>query len=65
MHENHSNLPAAVSVRETARMLSIGHTKTYELIGSGVLRSIRIGRRRLILRESIDAVLSGSGDQAN
>lgn len=37
-----------VSVDEAARRVSIGLTVMYELIGSGEVASIKLGRRRLI-----------------
>ena len=45
---------------EVAVMLGIGKSKTYELIGSGVIPSVRIGKCVRVpadrLRESIDAL---------
>ncbi len=38
-------------------MLDIGKTKLYELVAGGDLEAIRIGRRTLILRSSIDALV--------
>jgi excisionase family DNA binding protein len=38
----------AHTTSEAARMLGIGKTKLFELIGSGELRSIQIGTRRLV-----------------
>jgi excisionase family DNA binding protein len=38
----------AVNVREAADRLGLGYVKTYELISSGELRSIRVGSRRLV-----------------
>jgi hypothetical protein len=37
------------------RMLPIGKTKHYELIGTGELETIHFGRRTLILQASIEA----------
>ena len=39
------------------RMLDIGKTKLYELIGTGELETIHIGRRTLVLQASIDAMI--------
>jgi excisionase family DNA binding protein len=39
-----------------ARRLGIGRTKLYELIGSGTLRSFRIGKARRIRTEDIEAL---------
>lgn len=44
----------ALPVRETAHGLGIGATKTRELIARGDLESIRIGRRVLVPRASIE-----------
>lgn len=47
-----------VRVARAAAMLGIGKTKLYELVGSGELETIRIGRRTLVLQSSIDALVS-------
>ena len=43
----------AVSPAEAARLAGIGRTTVYEAIGSGALRSLKIGKRRLILIVSL------------
>jgi len=40
--------PLLLPVREVAAQLSIGRDTAYELVRSGRLRSVAIGRRRLI-----------------
>lgn len=47
--------PICVRVDQAMRLLDIGKTKLYELLASGDLKAIRIGRRTLVLRDSIDA----------
>lgn len=47
--------PDLMSVVEAARRLGIGRTKIYELIESGRLPSVKIGKRRLISHEMIEA----------
>jgi excisionase family DNA binding protein len=47
------------SVAETCRLLSLGRTKVYELIGEERLAVVKIGRRSLVTAESI-ARLSGT-----
>jgi excisionase family DNA binding protein len=42
-----------LSIEETAAQLRIGRTRTYELVMSGQIRSVTIGRRRLVPRESL------------
>jgi excisionase family DNA binding protein len=44
-----------LSISEAARTLSIGRTKIYELLKNDEMRTIRVGRRRLILANDVDA----------
>jgi len=50
-------------VEEAAVLLGIGRTQTYELVMRGQIRSVKIGRRRLVLRagvqEFVDRLLEG------
>lgn len=46
-------LRLAVSPGEAARMSGVGRTTLYEAIGSGSLRSLKIGSRRLITVEAL------------
>jgi excisionase family DNA binding protein len=48
----------ALAVRETIAAASIGRTKLYELLNDGTLKSVKVGRKRLILRSSLDALLT-------
>jgi excisionase family DNA binding protein len=41
-------IPLAVSPRKAARYLDVGHDAIYQLIGQGRIRSVKLGRRRLI-----------------
>ena len=43
----------AVSPGEAARLAGVGRTTLYEAIGSGELRSLKIGKRRLITVEAL------------
>jgi excisionase family DNA binding protein len=47
-----------LSDREVARMLGIGRTKARELMTAGAIRSVRIGRRRLVPRSEVDAYVA-------
>ena len=49
--------PICVRVTCAMSILGIGKTKLYELLAEGELEAIRVGRRRLILQESIDALV--------
>jgi excisionase family DNA binding protein len=47
-------LPSPVAtVAETTKLLKVGRTTVFELIAIGSLRSVRLGRRRLVLTVSI------------
>jgi len=54
----HSGRPAAVSVEEAAALLGIGRTLAYQLVFAHELRSVKVGRRRLVIRASIEEYLS-------
>jgi excisionase family DNA binding protein len=54
----HSGRPAAVSVEEAAALLGIGRTLAYQLVLAHELRSVKVGRRRLVIRASIEEYLS-------
>lgn len=54
----HGDLPALlITVEEAARLLGIGRTKAYELVMSGEVQSIKLGRRRLMVRASLDSFI--------
>jgi excisionase family DNA binding protein len=46
--------PVLCSIADAARVLGIGKTKTYELIGEGQLECVTIGTRRLVKVASIN-----------
>lgn len=48
----------ALSVDETARVLSIGRTTLYGLVKTGEIRATKIGRKTLFLKADIDAFLN-------
>lgn len=52
-----ANNRLAVSPSQAAIMVGLGRTKLYEAISSGELPSFKIGARRLIRVEEIDAWL--------
>lgn len=47
----------ALSVRDAAALAGVGRTILYEAVGSGELPSLKVGRRRLIRIESLEAWL--------
>jgi excisionase family DNA binding protein len=49
--------PLAVSPAEAARLSGLGRTSIYCALGSGALKSLKIGKRRLIAVEALRAWL--------
>lgn len=49
--------PIAVGPMEAARLAGVGRTMLYQAIASGDLRSLKIGRRRLIKLSELEAWL--------
>jgi len=49
--------PVTVTVDGAKKALGIGSTKLYELINDGTLKSLKVGRRRLIKTDSIHALV--------
>lgn len=49
--------PLAVAPAEAARMIGIGKTRLYEMIGTKDIPVIKIGRRTLIRTRDIEALL--------
>jgi excisionase family DNA binding protein len=49
--------PRCLRVEDAARMLNVGRSTAYELIRSGRLRSVKIGRRRLVPRDALEDLL--------
>ena len=47
----------AVAPAEAARLTGVGRTTIYEAIGAGALKSVKIGKRRLITIEALRAWL--------
>jgi excisionase family DNA binding protein len=53
--------PIATSVNGAAKALSLGRTTIYELINSGKLETVKLGRRTLIKTASIRALINPEG----
>jgi excisionase family DNA binding protein len=47
--------PLLCSIVEAGRLLGIGRSATYLLLSSNQLKSVKLGKRRLVKRDSIDA----------
>jgi excisionase family DNA binding protein len=55
--------PLLLSATDAARALGLGLTLTNELIRSGRLPSVRVGRRRLIRRDALLAFIDSLQSQ--
>jgi excisionase family DNA binding protein len=51
--------PLAYDVERAAQLLGLGRTTTWELVRSGVIPTISIGRRRLVTRAALEDYISG------
>ena len=49
-----SNRPVFCSVVDAGRLLGVSRSLTYELLSAGSLRSVKLGKRRLVEIASID-----------
>jgi excisionase family DNA binding protein len=51
--------PLAVSVNDATRVLGLGRTSIYAMIGDGRLETLKLGRRTLIKTASIRRLVDG------
>ena len=56
------DLPLALRVEDLMPVLAIGRNTAYELVRSGQIRSIRIGRQLCIPRDAVVEFLNGQAD---
>lgn len=54
--QNTTLKPITITINEALRVSGLGRTKLYELIGSGRLKTITVGRRRLVVYASLEAL---------
>ncbi len=50
--------PLLISVEEAARLLGLGRTRAYGLVMSGRIVSVKLGRKRLVVRERLSDFVS-------
>jgi excisionase family DNA binding protein len=50
----------SVTVGDACQITGLGLTTIYELIGAGTLKTAKVGRRRLVMYASIEALLEQS-----
>lgn len=59
------DLSLLLTVEEAANLLRLGRTQTYELVMLGNIQSVKIGRRRLVVRDSLQNFISHLLDEQN
>lgn len=52
--------PITVTILQARRMLGLGATKIHELLASGALRRVKVGRRTLITVASIHSLVENA-----
>lgn len=59
-------IPLLITVEEASDLLRLGRTRTYDFIRCGSIQSVKVGRRRLVVRSSLDSfvqsLIAGQGD---
>jgi len=46
--------PLLLTINQVAGLLNLGRTKTYEIVRSGKIKSLKVGSRRLVRREDVE-----------
>jgi excisionase family DNA binding protein len=57
--------PLAVTVPTACRLIGVGNTKMWELIKLGRVKTTRVGRRRLVLYSSLEALIAPDAGAAS
>lgn len=53
--------PLALSINDTAKLLSLGRTSIYAMIADGRLEAFKLGRRTLVRMESVRKLVAAKG----
>ena len=51
-------LSLLLTVEEAAALLRLGRTRTFDLVMRGEIQSVKVGRRRLVVREGLSRYVS-------
>src|SRR5437773_447284 len=52
--------PDVLTIVEASKLLRLGRNLTYSLVREGRLRTVRVGRRLLVPRAAVEALLEGA-----
>lgn len=58
--ENHTDHPLTLTVEQAAKLLGIGRSTAYELVHTGAIPSLRLGRRIVVPVCQVQAMLGDS-----
>jgi excisionase family DNA binding protein len=53
IYKNLDDLPSMLNVEQLGAVLCIGRNKTYELVNSGEIRCVKVGKQIRIPKESV------------
>jgi excisionase family DNA binding protein len=57
--------PLAVSVKTACKLVGVGNTTMWSLIKAGRVKTVSIGRRRLVIYSSLESLLTPEGRAAS
>lgn len=60
----HELKPLTVTIEKAIQLSSIKRTKLYQLISDGHLKTVTVGRRRLVVYASLEALAHGGSNAA-
>lgn len=60
MNESHKLKPVTVTINTALEVTGLGRTKLYELIAQGIIKTITIGRRRLVVFSSLEELANNA-----
>ena len=55
------NTKISITLRQASKVSGLRVRKLYDLIAAGRLKSVTVGRRRLVLYKSLEELLNGKG----
>jgi hypothetical protein len=59
----HGARPLAVTVKSACKLVGIGNTSMWALIKSGRVKTVSIGRRRLVIFTSLESLVADEAEQ--
>ena len=62
--DGESMMELAVSISAACRLVGVQRTLMYQLIGRGAVEACKVGRRTLITRRSLDALIERGVEEA-